>query len=226
MAFDSDDRPSDAPLVESVWRASSTDGGPFTSVAAMHCELVIAEVDGQLTVRLRGPETKATAATTPPDAQYLGIVFKLGTYVPNFPPKLLADRQDVVLPLRDDRTFWLADESWEIPTFENADTFATRLINAGLLIHDPLVADVLDGYQPDLSPRTIQYRFMHTTGLSRKRIEQIVQAQHARELLAAGTPIIAAAMQAGYYDQSHLTNALKRFLGVTPRQITPSDDGL
>jgi AraC-like DNA-binding protein len=39
-------------------------------------------------------------------------------------------------------------------------------------------------------------------------------------LLHQGTSILDTVYKAGYYDQSHMTNSLKRFLGQTPAQIT------
>lgn len=38
-------------------------------------------------------------------------------------------------------------------------------------------------------------------------------------LLHQGTSILDTVYKAGYYDQSHMTNSLKRFLGQTPAQI-------
>jgi hypothetical protein len=42
-----EDRPSDSPYVERVWRSRSTRAGRFLSVAASHCELVITSHRGE-----------------------------------------------------------------------------------------------------------------------------------------------------------------------------------
>jgi hypothetical protein len=43
-----------------VWRGRSDGGGPFTSVAAGHLELVVTRLADLTMVTLRGPETRAT----------------------------------------------------------------------------------------------------------------------------------------------------------------------
>src|SRR5215216_5766315 len=58
--FAIDDRPSDSPFVERVWRAHSERAGTFLSVASSHCEMVVTRHRGRIKVTLRGPETRAT----------------------------------------------------------------------------------------------------------------------------------------------------------------------
>jgi AraC-like DNA-binding protein len=55
--------------------------------------------------------------------------------------------------------------------------------------------------------------------LTCKTIQQIKRARSAVSLLERGTPISDAAFELGYFDQAHLTNSLKRFIGRTPSQI-------
>jgi len=47
MFLDFEDRPSESPLVERVWRSRSAHGGVFTSVAASHWEMVVTRLGGQ-----------------------------------------------------------------------------------------------------------------------------------------------------------------------------------
>jgi methylphosphotriester-DNA--protein-cysteine methyltransferase len=126
----------------------------------------------------------------------------------------------VNLPEATGRSFWLGGSTWEVPTYENADTFINRLSRAGLLVRDPLVEEVLHEVPLDLSPRALQYRFQRATGLTRKAVQQIQRAWQAAALLEQGTPILEAAYQLGYFDQAHLTNSLKRYMGQTPAQIS------
>jgi AraC-like DNA-binding protein len=188
-------------------------------VASIHSEIVFARTQDGITVTMRGPETQATQADDASCGEFIGIVLKPGVFMPHLLPKNLIDRRDASLPLAGSRSFWLDSAAWEIPDFENADVFAARLIRAGLLAHDPVVDAVLQGETPDLSPRAVQYRFVQATGLSHKRIQQIERAHQALALLQSGTPILEAAFTLGYFDQSHMTNALKRFMGQTPAQI-------
>src|SRR5258708_13469384 len=59
IIFD-EDRPSDSPFVERVWRCHSEGAAPFLSIAASHCELVVSRLQGKVTMTIRGPETIAT----------------------------------------------------------------------------------------------------------------------------------------------------------------------
>ncbi len=218
--FNAKERPSDSPLIEQVWWGHSTASGEFTSTAVSHSEIVVACWQGKITVTVRGPETRATTAHLPAEAEYIGIVFKLGTFMPLLLPKTLRDRRDISLRIASKTSFWLDSTLWEIPTYENADTFAERLIHQNLLVHDSVVNAALRGQQPDISLRTLQYRFVRATGLSQKVIQQIERASQAVDLLQQGTSIIDTAHAVGYFDQAHMTNSLKRFLGQTPAQVS------
>lgn len=57
IIFD-DNRLSDSPFIERVWRCHSESEGLFVSVATSHRDLVVTGLQGQLTVTLKGPETK------------------------------------------------------------------------------------------------------------------------------------------------------------------------
>jgi AraC-like DNA-binding protein len=220
MQFIFEERPSDSPFIEKVWHTRTEQAGDFTSLAASHSEIVVGRFEGRTTVTVRGPETRATTASAPADGEFLGIVFRLGTFMPALLPRNLMDRRDVYLPVTSSRSFWLDSSTWEIPSFDNADTFAERLVREGLLAHDPVVSAVAQGQPQAFSPRALQYRFVRATGLPHKLIQQIERARQALALLQRGTPIIDTAHEVGYFDQSHLTNALKRFLGQTPAQLT------
>jgi hypothetical protein len=167
---------------------------------------------------LRGPETKANPAPIPDDAEFLGIVFKLGTYMPHLPTLKLVD-EGINLPMAAGERFYLHGSSWEMPDFENVDVFIERLVREQLLVQDAVVTAALEGHQPDMSVRTIQRRFLHATGLSHKSILQIERANEALKLLEQGVPILDVAFETGYYDQPHLTKALKLYMGQTPAQI-------
>jgi AraC-like DNA-binding protein len=222
MFFTLEERPSDSSFVQAIWRHQSERSEFFISTAGTHWEMVWMRHKGQTTLTVRGPETKATPADVPPDAEWLGITFKLGTFMPDFLPGGLLDRQDVNLPAGKGKSFWLSGTTWEFPTYENADTFVDRLVRTELLVRDPLVEDVMHEARLDLSPRALQYRFQRATGLTRKAVQQIQRAWQATALLEQGHSILDTAYQLGYFDQAHLTNSLKRYMGQTPAQISQS----
>lgn len=214
-----DDRPSDSPLVERIWRCRSERAGLFASVAASHWEMVVTRLHGETTITVRGPETRATSAVCPADGEWLGIRFRLGTFMPQLPVANLLDRQDVTLPQATRRTFWLDGSAWHYPSFENAEAFVRRLMQAGLIGRDPVVDAVVHGRRQALSTRSAQRRFLRATGLTHSAFRQIERARHATNLLTQGVGIVDAVHEAGYFDQAHLSRSVKRLIGQTPGQI-------
>lgn len=214
-----EDRPSDSPFVERVWRCHSDRGGTFHSMAASNWEMVVSRCLGRTTLTVRGPETQASSAECPTEGEWLAIRFKLGTFMPLFRPGELRDRNDVTLPDASSRSFWLNGSAWDYPDFENAETFVQQLVREGLIVVDPSVNDALRGYRPAMTDRTAQRRFLQATGMSRAALLQIERARRATLLLKEGASIIDASFATGYYDQAHFTRSLKRFVGQTPAQI-------
>lgn len=217
MKFVFEERPSDSPFIEAIWRTRS-DGGTFISAAASNMELVVTRQKGRLSLTVRGPETKASPAPIPEDAEMFGMIFKLGTFMPHLPFTSLVNGS-INLPEGAGKTFWMQGASWEFPTFDNADTFLARLVRQGLMAHDPVVSATLHGKLTDLSARALQRRFLRATGLTQQTMAQIERARHAMTLLQQGVPILDTMLQAGYYDQSHMTRSLKLLIGQTPAQI-------
>ncbi|HEX5158959.1 MAG TPA: helix-turn-helix domain-containing protein [Ktedonobacterales bacterium] len=217
MVFES--RVSDSPLVERVWRSSSESAGPFISMALNRMQVVIWDEGGKTYFTVRGPETKATLAHCPVHAEFVGIVLKCGAFMPHLPLGNLIDGA-VTLPEATSESFWLHGSAWQFPTYDNADTFIERLADDGALGFDPAVEAKLQGRPSDLSPRSAQRRFLRATGLTHSAVRQIERARYATVLLRQGASIFDAVFQAGYFDQPHLTRALRHFIGQTPAQIT------
>ena len=216
-------RYADSPLVERVWHSQSDNGGSFISEAKSNWQIVVSKYQRETVVTIHGPETRATSAHTPSNAEFTGIIFKAGVFMPKFPAGMVMDRRDLNLPQAGSNFFWLDSSAWELPNFQNAESFVTRLVREGLLVHDPLVEVALREQPSLLSRRTIQRRFLQATGLTYNKMYQIQRARYANALLERGVSILDTVEQAGYTDQSHLTRALRHFIGQTPAQIfTPS----
>jgi AraC-like DNA-binding protein len=218
MAFVFDYRPSDSPLVQVVWHSQSVGGGSFTSVASTQMEIVVTKQVGQTIITVRGLETKARPAPIPEDAEFFGMIFRMGTFVQPLPTSTLVNG-GLNLPDASSKSFWLNGSAWEFPTFDNADVFINRLVREGLLVREPIVEAALQGELKDVSLRSVQRRFLHATGLTQKAIQQIERAKKALALLQQGKSILDTTYEVGYFDQSHLTNSLKHFIGQTPAQI-------
>jgi hypothetical protein len=218
-------RSSRSPMIEQTWQTRSEPEESFISVAVSHWEMVVTRQQGTARLTVRGPETRATTAPIPQDAEFFGIQFSLGTFMPGLPPGQLAD-SSLTLPQATRTSFWLDGSEWELPGTGNADVFVGRLVRAGLLVHDPVAAAALQGDVEGLSTRSVERRVSRATGLTRGIIGQIWRAERAAELLGRGVSPLEVAGQAGYADQPHLTRSLKRFAGRTPSQLaTPTRGG-
>jgi hypothetical protein len=158
----------------------------------------------------------------PADGEWVGILFKFGTFMPLFPTYTLVDGA-VTLPEATSQSFWLHGSAWQFPDYENAETFVGRLVREGLLVTEPVIESVLRG-QPNgqsnaLSVRSLQRRFLSATGMSHTDARLIERARNAAILLQQRLSINDVIYEMGYFDQSHLIRELKHFIGWTPAQI-------
>ena len=214
-----DERLSDSPFVERVWRAHSEGTNPLLSIAQSCWQIVVTTYDGKMSLTVRGPETKATPlGDCPTDREWFGILFKLGTFLRHLPARNLVNG-DLTLPLATRKTVWLSGSTFQFPTYENADTFVGWLVRKGLLVREPVVGAALQGQLKDLSLRSVQRRFVQSTGVTQGTIRQIERARYATLLLKQGVSIFETILEAGYFDQAHLTRSMNYFIGQTPAQI-------
>ncbi len=213
--------PSKSHYVDAIWytQTENVKVDSFISTASTRWEMVITRYEGETTMTIRGPETEATDAQIPDDVEFMGISFRLGTFMPHLPPGQVLNRNDLNLPQAGKNRFWLYGSAWQYPTFENAETFIERLAREGLLVRDPLVDAVLQGQPSDLSLRSLQARFQRATGVTQKFVQQVQRAQQAAAMLRQGVSILDAVYENGYFDQPHLTRSFRRFFGQTPMQL-------
>ncbi len=218
IIFD-EDRPSDSPFIERVWRCHSEGAAPFLSIAASRCELVVSRLNGVVTMTVRGPETTATSlGDCPGDGEWLGILLTLGTFLPQLPTTMLVNAE-VNLPAVSKRSFCFLGSTWQLPDYDTTETFVDWLVRRDVLAHDSIVDDALQGHVHGRSLSTIQRRFLRATGLTHGAVCQIERARYATYLLQQGTAILDTVEQAGYFDQPHLTRSLRYLIGQTPAQI-------
>jgi hypothetical protein len=217
LAFE--DRPSPSPFVERVWRCHSLQGGSFLSMAEGNIELVVTRLPGFVAVTLRGLVTSAASVECPANGQWLAIRFALGTHFHQLTPNVIADRNGLNLPVQGGSHFWLSGLRWEIPTFDNAEDLVARLALAGVIAREYSVDAVVEGDVDWMSRRSVQRRFIKTTGMTLGGFQQISRARHAAALLVDGRSVLDASFEAGYFDQAHMTKAMKRLVGTTPAKL-------
>lgn len=76
MIFTFEERRSDSPFVERIWRTQSERTGTFSSVAMSHWEMVVTRYNGNTILTVRDPESKATPLhVSLVGAEFLGIRF-------------------------------------------------------------------------------------------------------------------------------------------------------
>ena len=217
-------RASSSPWVDTVWTCTSEDVTEMTSVAATCWGLVFWERDGRAYAGVSGPETRTGTAPVPDGATFVGIEFAVGTSLRAVPTPALVDG-GVALPHATRRTFRLDGARWETPGPDDAEALVDRLVRAGAVVRDPLVAEVRRGHRQAVSPRTVERRFRAATGLTQGAVRQIERAREASVLLAAGVPAADVVVRLGYFDEPHLARALRRCVGRTARQLREGTGG-
>ncbi|HEV2502600.1 MAG TPA: helix-turn-helix domain-containing protein [Mesorhizobium sp.] len=189
------------------------------SVALPHWQIVVVKPsNGRPMTVVRGPETTTSVTGIPQDAEFLGIEFKLGAFMPAVALDALVNvgrELDVVSASR----VVFAGRSWEIPNFDNAFDFVEHLVRDGALVRDPVVQQTLQRQPVAITERSVQRRFLRATGLTYGTVRQIERAERTVDLLSAGVSILDAVDIAGYSDQAHMTRSLQRFVGRTPGQL-------
>ena len=213
------ERRSDSPLVELIQQARVANDGTTIRPAETPWNLVPARRHGEARLVLVGPWTESGVVSVPEGAEILWIKLKLGAFMPHLPTRDFLN-SETILPAARSNTFWLQGSAWHFPDYENVDTFVDRLAADEVLLHDPLVNNVLQDRPPELSARTIRHRFLRATGLTQVHIRQFERAQHAAALLQQGASILDSVFDAGYSDQPHLTRSLKHWIGHTPAQLS------
>ncbi|MET8282064.1 AraC family transcriptional regulator [Micromonospora sp. NPDC005174] len=217
MALRFEHRPADtdARIVDRVWRTTSDAEETMTSVARTCCHLIVTRTAGQLLVTLRGPETRATTAPVPPDAEFLGVRLTLGAVLRPHPATSIVDSH-VSFPVTRSGRVVIGGADWETPTYGNVEQFVRRLRLAGLLVPSHPAGAEVDRHR---STRTLQRYHRAMTGLSQTAVTQIDRANAAATMLRDGLDWRAVVDTLGYFDQAHLAHALRRFVGHTARGL-------
>jgi hypothetical protein len=218
MSLIYEERLADSSYVETIIQGRTLSVGSSVRPAESCWHLVFARHHGRVHSMLVGPLTAAGMASWGEDAEVLWIRFKLGVFMHYLP---LSDylNTEINLPGAGSQSFWLNGSAWQFPDYQNVETFVARLVRDDVLVRDPVVNGVLQGHPVEMSSRTLRHRFLRATGLSHNRILQIKRARQAAALLQQGVSILDAVFELGYYDQPHLTRALKQWVGQTPAQI-------
>jgi AraC-like DNA-binding protein len=217
MSIIYEERLSDSPYIETIMHGQTVGDGSTIRPAESGWHMVFVRHSSNPVPLIVGPWTTAGVASWGAGSEILWIKFKLGVFMPHLPPKKFLDTE-IALPAASSKSFWLNSSSWQYPGYENVETFIDRLVRDEVLVQDLIISTALQNQLPEMSLRTVRHRFQRATGLTHSHIRQLARAQQAAELLHQGVPILDAVYEMGYFDQAHLTRALKHFIGKTPKQ--------
>ncbi|MEJ2266019.1 MAG: helix-turn-helix domain-containing protein [Anaerolineales bacterium] len=213
-----EERASDSPYIETITRGRTVGNGSTIRPAEVHWHMVFTRYHGNLYPFVVGPWTTSGVVSFTEGAEILWIKFKLGAFMPHLPARDFRNKE-TVLPEAASNSFWLKGSAWQFPDYENVEAFVGRLVREEVLVRDSIVDAAVQDQLPNMPARTVRHRFLQATGLSQSHIFQVERAQRAAARLEQGAPIIDTVYELGYFDQPHMTRALKQYTGFTPGQV-------
>jgi len=213
------EHPSPSPLIRSLWEVDVTHDGSWVSPADEFWGLVFGVDRGERTAELVGPSLDPRPMSATAGGRFWGVEFEAHVFWHGL------DKADVLgaihlLPSSGDGGFVLAGTRVPFTPLDGLEALVETLVARGVIVAEPLVALALrPGGPVPGSERTVRRRVRHVTGLGRKQVQQLQRARTAYRLLQLGTPLAAAAAEAGFADQAHMTRSLRVFAGRTPARI-------
>ena len=212
------DSPSAARFIARIEQVDYTVAAPDAARPDGTWDLVFREGRDGLMVLQTGQTDRVVPLRGEAGERYLNIAFRPEVYMPRRPGAGMAN-QGHLHALAGPRHCVIDGQRLALPTFENAEQFVMALARHGLFEVDRLVQRAGQAGWQGVDDRSLQRHSAHVTGLSPKKLQQIVRADAALALLQQGLRPADVAAQLGYTDQAHLTHSLRRILGVTPGQV-------
>lgn len=213
-----EERESRSPYIETITNGRTVSDGAALRPAEIHWHMVLVRQADDVRLLVVGPWATAGIVSYTAGAELIWIKLKLGTFMPHLATRAFLG-VETRLPTAHRHAFWLKGSAWPFPDNESVEPLINRLAQEEVLAYDPVVAAALRERPHDLASRTLRDRFLRAAGQPYSQIRQFQRAQRAAELLRAGTSIADTVYEAGYFDQPHLTRALKRFIGYTPAHL-------
>ncbi|WP_457323270.1 helix-turn-helix domain-containing protein [Roseateles sp. P5_E11] len=214
------DSPSAARFITHIDRVSYTAATQDLVRPDGSWDLVFRQTRSGLMVLQTGQTDRIVELGSEAGDSYLSIAFRPEIYMPARPGQRMMN-QGHVHGFAGRRDFLIGDERLELPSFENAEQLVMQLARRGLIEVDLLVQRAAAGGWERVDDRSLQRHSSHVTGMSPKKLQQILRADAAAGLLQQGQRPADVAAELGYTDQAHLTHSLRRILGLTPGQLQP-----
>jgi AraC-like DNA-binding protein len=215
MGFIYEEKISQSPLIDFIWRTEDLTDGVYVASADARWDMIFTRSpDGKTKVLLSGPSFKAAQVPYSPGNKHVGICYKPWAIFTDIPITTMLN-VTIALPMSSDDTFVMQGITWKMPTYENVDQFVAEQEKRDLLKADPIIRDVLENKPVGMSLRSVQRHFTKTIGMSPRRVRQIDSARKAVKLLQQGRTLSEVAYELDYADLPHMTRMLRRFTGYT-----------
>lgn len=212
-------RDSSHPLIDTVWATQNIDDGVYSATPDGSWDLIVLiQPDGSKSMMITGQATRPMDVPYKKDTSSVVISFARGAYTPLYAGDVLVDSFEI-LPSADAEHFILGGHAFPFPTFETAEQLVEALIEAEIVVADPVIYASAHGTSWAASRRSYQRHFAAHTGISEKSFEQIERAKEAVRQLKKGESPSSVAAATGYSDQPHLARSLKKIMGVKPSEV-------
>lgn len=217
MSFTYEQRPSQSPFVEAIWRTQDESNGMYMATADGSWDLIFVTQNKQTRVLFSGPSSRATPFVYKTGNNNVGIRFRPGAFMRHMHAKSMLDV--TASTKAGSHGFWFNNGQWTLPTFDNADDFIAKITKDGSLAANAVVTSALAGHKQSVSARTVQRHFLQTTGLTLQYMRLIERANQAVAQLQQGMSILQVVHDLGFADQAHMTRIVKHVSGSTPGNI-------
>src|SRR5262249_27335000 len=137
-----EERRVESQYIEWVAHGYTVANGLDVRPAEYNWHLIFTRQEGVRRILVVGALEEARPLSYVAGAETLWIRFKVGAFMPYLPAPAILNRE-IDLPEGSGDNFWLKDRVWEIPHFENVETFVEHLVRTGTLTYDPVIEAAL-----------------------------------------------------------------------------------
>lgn len=201
-----------------VWWAEIDEDADYVDAANEFWGLAFGVfADGRPSATLIGPSLQARELHLVAGERGWGVELAAHVFLRQLGKRrLLGEMQE--LPT-DGRWFELAGVRMPVPEVDGLEDLVAVLVRQGILAVDEDVAAALAGDSVPMSRRSLHRHVVGATGVGPNKIEQLQRARGAYALLQDGWDLAAAAIEAGFSDQAHMTRAFTALAGSSPARI-------
>lgn len=211
-------RESDSPQVNIIWWAEIDADADYVDAVNEFWGLAFGiDADGFPSATLIGPTGEPRALHLTAGERGWGVELAAHVFIRMLDKRRLLGEL-TGLPT-DGRWFELAGVRLPVPDVDSIEDLVAVMVGQGILSADESVAAALRGQPVHYSERSIQRHVVAATGLGAKKVEQLQRARAAYALLQDGFSLTAAATDAGFADQAHMTRAFTALAGQSPARI-------